>query len=143
MLTKSAKLYRLTDKPHLPQMGVLCFDDQPFCATLELPWNDNKRSISCIPAGTYLCRKTFKRTTLGGLVIPETFEVMRVPGRSGILIHVGNYPKDTQGCILLGTSHTWDSKKPMILHSNDAFRAFLTRMQDVNELELVITNAFK
>ena len=29
-------------------------------------------------------------------------------GRKGILIHIGNYSNDTQGCILVGTSHGRD-----------------------------------
>ena len=31
--------------------GVLIKDGVPLCVTLELPWRDNERSISCIPEG--------------------------------------------------------------------------------------------
>ena len=30
-------------------------------------------------------------------------------GRKGILVHIGNYPDDTQGCILVGTSYDCDA----------------------------------
>lgn len=83
------------------------------CKTLELPWKDNQRSISCIPEGKYL-------VTLSGPVLqddPNTEEdesggrhprnyahyiVHKVPGRSGILIHRGKTPEWSKGCITVG-----------------------------------------
>ena len=68
--------------------------------TLELPWLDNKRNISCIPEGEYECvrYKSAKR----GIV----YKVLSVEDRSDILIHIGNYAAgkrvDTKGCILPG-----------------------------------------
>ncbi len=76
--------------------GVLTIDNRYVCMTLERPWLDNKPNISCIPFGLYICRR---------IISPHfgtTFEVQGVPGRSHILIHAGNSPKDTEGCILLG-----------------------------------------
>jgi hypothetical protein len=73
--------------------------------TLELPWLNNQRRVSCIPEGTYKCVK-HKSPKFG-----STFWVKDVPERSQILIHVGNFaasknPKtgvpDTLGCILPG-----------------------------------------
>jgi len=85
-------LYR-TD---IATFGVLCDGTQPICVTLELPWRNNKRNVSCIPASTYKC--TLADTVKRGKV----YRVNGVTGRTGILIHVGNYPRDTQGCILPG-----------------------------------------
>ena len=65
--------------------------------TLELPWKNNERGISCIPEGVYEC-KPFPSHRFG-----MTWEVTRVPDRSAILFHKGNYPKDTRGCILVGS----------------------------------------
>ena len=62
------------------------------CQTLELPWRDNQRRVSCIPPGVYQCRWR------DGL----TVEIADVPGRSGILIHPGNRLDETKGCILPG-----------------------------------------
>lgn len=64
---------------------------------LELPWQGNKPMISSIPAGTYALSMhldTKKRMRL---------HVEGVPGRSGIQLHIGTTPDDTQGCILVGT----------------------------------------
>lgn len=68
------------------------------CFTLELPWLENQRSISCIPRGTY---KAFKRQSpKNGAVI----EFENVPQRSNIQIHAGNYTRQIEGCILVGSS---------------------------------------
>lgn len=67
-------------------------------ATLELPWKQNQRNISCIPTGTYHVDKTNSGKFGAG-----TFAVNNVPDRSLIRIHQGNYTRQIQGCILLGT----------------------------------------
>jgi hypothetical protein len=33
----------------------------------------------------------------------QVLEIYNVSGRSDILLHIGNYPKNTKGCILVGT----------------------------------------
>lgn len=92
---------RYTDGPTL---GILRVWEGPMkmleLKTLELPWKNNARAISCIPEGTYTMRWTpspkFK----------ATWQLMDVPGRKYIRIHAGNYLSDIQGCILVGYSHT-------------------------------------
>jgi hypothetical protein len=64
---------------------------------LELPWKNNKPMISSIPPGRYetsIRYDTKKRLRL---------HVDGVPGRSGIQMHIGTTPEDTQGCVLIGT----------------------------------------
>ena len=64
------------------------------CHTIELPWLQNRRNVSCIPEGRYALRKRF--TSKHGLHV----FVVDVPGRSGILIHPANYAKtELRGCI--------------------------------------------
>ena len=42
-------------------MGKLFLNGEEFCDTLELPWKQNQRSISCIPAGQYDARLRLPR----------------------------------------------------------------------------------
>lgn len=99
---KKITLLRLTQDLSSPQRGVMMYKGEPRYMTFELPWKDNQPNVSCIPEGGYTCKKTTNRRLNDGPVIPETFEVMNVPGRSGILFHSGNTAQDTRGCILLG-----------------------------------------
>ena len=95
-------------------IGRLFADDHFLAFTLENEWKDNEQRKSCIPDGTYeVYTKTYGRYYKSfGRPIP----ILRdVPNRSEILIHWGNYPKDTLGCILVGDSKgeeaVWNSKK--------------------------------
>lgn len=79
--------------------GVLLLDGKAFCNTLELPWKNNTKKISCIPAGKYSAtvRKSAKFD-----YVPE---ILNVPGRSDILIHPGNVLANIEGCIMVGKSY--------------------------------------
>jgi len=78
-------------------MGVLTDEkNEIICYTLENPWKDNAKEISCIPSGTY------EVVPYTSAKYPRAFEILDVPERSSILIHNGNTLKDTRGCILVG-----------------------------------------
>jgi hypothetical protein len=68
------------------------------CFTLELPWKDNQRRVSCIPEGTYKAVK--HRSPKFG----ESVWIQNVPNRSEILIHPANYVRQLLGCIAPGDS---------------------------------------
>lgn len=68
------------------------------CFILELPWLDNKPFISCIPKGTYLVKPYSSKD------YPNVYEITGVPNRDKILIHWGNYNRNTKGCQLPGDS---------------------------------------
>lgn len=67
--------------------------------TLELPDLGNQQNISCIPEGEYEVHRIYSPK------FGKCFHIQDVPGRSEILIHKGNYNKDTHGCILVGMGH--------------------------------------
>ena len=92
-----------TDKSTI---GKLFINSESFCDTLENPWLDNQRNISCIPEGQYkvrlrLARESASRDYLHLLV-------QDVPNRDWILFHRGNTAKDTSGCILVGNGREQD-----------------------------------
>ncbi len=78
-------------------LGRLSIDGEPVCHTLERPWLDNKRRVSCIPVGEYT--GAVQHSPRFKAWLPELLDV---PGRDQILIHAGNTADDTEGCILVG-----------------------------------------
>lgn len=68
--------------------------------TLELPWKNNQRRVSCIPEGEYLVKKHHSPK------FKKSFWIQDVPARSEILIHAGNYYTQILGCVLPGLGFT-------------------------------------
>ena len=64
--------------------------------TVERPWLDNEVNVSCIPEGRYEMR----RGTFRGKY--EDLELVEVPGRSAIEVHVANLASELRGCIAPG-----------------------------------------
>lgn len=87
-----------TDKSVL---GKLYCNSEFIAHTLELPWLDNKKSVSCVPEGEYSCRVRLARESGSRDYVHLLVE--SVKDRSYILFHRGNYPSDSRGCILTGT----------------------------------------
>lgn len=81
-------------------IGELFLNGERFCDTLELPYRDNLRSISCIPAGQYKVRMRYPRESASRNYLHLL--VQDVPNRDYILIHRGNKPSHSKGCILVG-----------------------------------------
>ena len=100
-------------------------DDQmkiPFAVTVERPWLDNQKSVSCIPAGQYACQRV-QSPKFG-----DTFEVQNVPNRTAILFHKGNITDDTHGCILVGEQFGTVNGVPGVLASAQGFAEFMRRL---------------
>jgi len=81
-------------------LGILYVDGKEVCKTLELPWKDNARNISCVPEGEY---NVVKRNSPK---YKNHFHLTNVPNRDWILIHQGNFYTHIRGCILVGKTHT-------------------------------------
>ena len=87
-------------------IGELFLNGERFCDTLELPFRDNQRSVSCIPTGEYKVRLRLPRESATRDYIHLL--VQDVPSRDYILFHRGNSAKDTRGCILVGQGSQQD-----------------------------------
>lgn len=74
----------------------------------------------CIPAGTY--GVIF---TLSPHLKYITPELVDVPGRTDIRIHIANYPNQVLGCTAVGQTHKTD----FVGHSEDAFDALMTKLK--------------
>ncbi|MCL2182072.1 MAG: DUF5675 family protein [Chitinispirillia bacterium] len=113
--------------------GTLMINGAFWADTLEEPWKDNQRSVSCIPAGRYIC-KLQTRPSNG----KQAYYVQDVPGRTGILIHRGNTIDDIEGCILLGTGHGIIKNKWAVINSMVTVETFVSHMRGEDfELEIV------
>lgn len=127
------KLIR-TESTDVHTLGVLLVDGKMFATTMENPWLNNEKNVSCIPTGTYKAKK-FNSSKHG-----KTLVVEGVPNRSGILFHVGNYPKDTEGCILLGSNFSKEGTT-MISDSVSAMARFKSAIMDATLFTLEVVNA--
>jgi len=92
--------------------GELLLDGKHECFTLEPPQKTDGSKPRAIPAGTY--RLTVRFSPRFARLMPH---VEDVPGFDGILIHWGNFPKDTEGCMLVGSIREND----FVGHSRDQF----------------------
>lgn len=112
--------------------GLLLAGGKTLCVTCEEPWLDNRRGVSCIPAGTYRCVK------FNGVRFKDVWEVTGVPGRSAILIHAGNTVADTEGCVLVGKSFARDNSDRVIGVTNSRMTLAMLRGELPDEFTLTV-----
>ena len=117
-------------------IGELFLNGEKMCDTLELPYKDNQRSISCIPAGEYSARLRYPRES--GSRDYLHILVKDVPNRDYILFHRGNTAKDSRGCILVGLKGEQD----IVYNSTLALDLLLKEIINlgVTEMNLIIKN---
>jgi hypothetical protein len=117
--------------------GVLIYENTPFSLSLEREWLDNQKSISCIPAGTYICSR------VDSPKFGDTFEVTNVLGRSHILFHKGNLDEDSHGCILVGEQFGEVKGASGILSSKAGYNELMGIMKDVDIFRAVIVDDWR
>lgn len=74
--------------------GALFCSGKLLCFTIELPWKENRRTVSCIPEGVYEVIPRYSTKFNHHLLVKD------VKNRNLILIHPANDAlKELQGCI--------------------------------------------
>lgn len=103
--------------------------------TLEHAYRDDSQPTvyAKIPEGTYACQRGMHKLD-HSLTLFETFEIMDVPGHTGILFHVGNKNDDSAGCVLLGSS----IEGSVLVQSKLAFEHFMDITQGVDSFILTV-----
>lgn len=108
------------------------------CLTLELPFLNNQKGISCIPVGTYSWKK------VGASNIPyDHISIPEVENRSGICIHYGNFAAgdhpDIKGCILTGNKYADINGDGFmdILNSKKTFEKMMSLLPDSGKLIII------
>lgn len=128
-------------------IGKLYIDGKYICDTLEdvdrgLLQNMSIKEINsrkvygstAIPAGTYLISMDivspkFKNRTWAKPYGGKLPRLLNVPGFEGVLIHVGNTPEDTLGCILVGRN----TIKGQVCDSTANFKLLMRYLINTNE----------
>lgn len=87
--------------------------------------------------GAFTCVRGPHR--LNGMTsIFETFEITGVKGHSNILFHWGNWNKDSEGCVLLGSGIAQSSQGQMVTNSKVAFQEFMALLSGFNSFSLIV-----
>lgn len=103
--------------------------------TLEHAYQNGQEFEPKIPVGTYVCVRGEHRL----VSMPSdftTFEITGVPNHDKILFHVGNYNKDSSGCVLLGEAISGTS----IVYSRSAFNEFMLLQSGIDSFILKVQN---
>ena len=106
--------------------------------TLEHSYSDGNGGFEPkIPPGQYNCVRGMHRLEKMTHDF-ETFEITGVDGHSNLLFHVGNFNKDSTGCVLVGGSLESDDSPCWVCHSRDAFYHFMKLQTVCNQFILTV-----
>ena len=93
-------------------------------STMERSWRGNRGNVSCVPTGDYPCAiLSSPRYGLRYHLDPDA-----ILPRTHILFHAGNWPRNTQGCILPGMSAGHLEGERAVLDSTRALREIEAEM---------------
>ena len=120
-------------------LGKLYIDDAFACFTLELPYKHGEPG-SAIPEGTFPVEL---RPSPKFLASDDPWarnyayrmpHIQNIPGRSLIMIHWGNEPENTEGCVLVGLGY----RKDYVSHSREAFAGVFDRLLAGEDLTITV-----
>ena len=126
-----------TDRSTIGELSVdgefQCFIEEP---TYRPPGEAKVPGRTAIPCGEYPVTITNSPRFSQLLGKPTDLPLIDpVPGFSGVRIHPGNLPSDTEGCLLPGMSHAIDR----VVDSRRAFVDLFAKLQGASEpISLVV-----
>jgi hypothetical protein len=114
--------------------GKLMCEGKLLCNTIELPWKNNEKRVSCIPEGRYFIRKRYSQKFNWHL------EVVDVQNRSYILFHPANNAlKELNGCIAPVTKLSGPGLGLMSRKAFEKLKTFVYAALDSKEsVELIV-----
>ena len=95
-------------------VGKMYVNGAPVSMTMEHPYRNNQKDISCVKPGSYKC---FIRKKPKGWRV----ELQDVPDRTFVQIHKGRDLSDSTGCILV--AEKIDHRTGLISGTTEAFKA--------------------
>jgi hypothetical protein len=114
--------------------GKLMSEGKLLCNTIELPWKNNEKRVSCIPEGRYFIRKRYSQKFKWHL------EVVDVKNRSYILFHPANNALlELNGCIAPVTKLSGPGLGLMSRKAFEKLKTFVYAALDSKEsVELIV-----
>jgi len=110
-------------------IGKLYINEIYHCYTLEDKEREVKvQNVTAIPKGKYEVIVNFSNRFQQQMPL-----LLNVPNFEGVRIHWGNYSKDTEGCILLGTTKGVN----MIGNSRTAYAKFMSVINKISKKEKI------
>lgn len=98
------------------------------CFTIERPWLGNIQGRSCVPEGMYEATLDVHHGTAGDTPY-ECVELLGVPGRDQIQVHIANWVHQLRGCIALGCELGVLDGERAALRAKKAFDAFMIQVR--------------
>lgn len=116
-------------------LGILTYGEFK-CFTLELPWKNNERNISCIPAAEAYIGKKHKSPLNG-----DCIAINNVLNRTHIQIHSANFIRQLRGCIAVGDSIKFldGNNIPDVTNSRNTLKALLAVLPETFTIKIMDT----
>ena len=134
-------------------IGHLYINDQYFCDTIEdvdRGLNHTMsvqelilkkiKGVTAIPTGTYkitldVISPRFSTRSQYKSIEGKLPRLIDVPAYEGVLIHIGNKPEDTDGCILVG----YNKVQGQVINSSDTFFKLYKKLKtDKNNIIIIV-----
>lgn len=121
------EVWRRTYTPESTQ-GMMALNGVFECYTLEPRKDQSQGKPYCIPAGKYGYRIGTSAHFGRNVILVDG-----VSGFENIEIHPGNFPRDTHGCCLTGTTESDN----FVGHSEAAFDALMAKLPPVGDISYI------